>query len=243
MCGPPIMMKFVSRKLLERGYAPENIYLSMEKNMSCGVGKCGHCRLGPYYVCKDGPVFRYAELAPLHRMWEQVAHGKPTRHRPGRSASSARSAPSTARTYYRALPADHGIRTLRERATFLVVCRRCEEPSCVAACRFEALERQADGVLERHNLRCVSCKCCTHACPFGTIYPDMLPFYETACDYCLRPVGAAEPPCVASCRRGGARVPGGRDPDEDGVHIVDEQPGGARPKWEKREPPRGRGAG
>ena len=70
VCGPPIMMKFTTLKLLELGYAPPNIYLSMEKNMSCGVGKCGHCRLGPYYACKDGPVFTYAQLQGLDRIWD-----------------------------------------------------------------------------------------------------------------------------------------------------------------------------
>jgi Fe-S-cluster-containing dehydrogenase component len=146
------------------------------------------------------------------------------------------------RYHYRALSADHGIRGLRERATYHVVCRRCEEPSCIAACAFDALERDDDGVLERHNLRCVSCMMCAHACPFGTILPDMLPFYDTPCDYCLDPAGAAEPPCVASCRRGGLEY---REvgPDEDSVHIVDEQLAARARKWEKREPQKGRGAG
>jgi len=55
MCGPPI---------------PENIYLSMERNMSCGVGQCGHCRLNRYYVCKDGPVFCYDEIRSDPRLWD-----------------------------------------------------------------------------------------------------------------------------------------------------------------------------
>lgn len=70
VCGPPIMMKFGTLKLLDLGYAPENIYLSMEKNMSCGIGKCGHCRLGPYYACKDGPVFTYEKVKGLPRIWD-----------------------------------------------------------------------------------------------------------------------------------------------------------------------------
>lgn len=61
-CGPPIMLRFVTASLLKAGFAPEAIYLSMERNMSCGIGKCGHCRIGNYYVCKDGPVFTYAQL-------------------------------------------------------------------------------------------------------------------------------------------------------------------------------------
>jgi NAD(P)H-flavin reductase len=70
VCGPPIMMKFVTFKLLELGFKPHNIYLSMEKNMSCGIGKCGHCRIGPYYACKDGPVFTYDKLKDLPDIWD-----------------------------------------------------------------------------------------------------------------------------------------------------------------------------
>jgi NAD(P)H-flavin reductase len=70
VCGPPIMMKFATLKLLDLGYAPADIYLSMEKNMSCGIGKCGHCRLGPYYACKDGPVFTYEQIKDLPKIWD-----------------------------------------------------------------------------------------------------------------------------------------------------------------------------
>jgi NAD(P)H-flavin reductase len=70
VCGPPIMMKFATLKLLQLGYPGANIYLSMEKNMSCGIGKCGHCRLGPYYACKDGPVFPYDKIEKLPRIWD-----------------------------------------------------------------------------------------------------------------------------------------------------------------------------
>ena len=70
VCGPPIMMKFSTLKLLDLGYAEENIYLSMEKNMSCGVGKCGHCRVGPYYACKQGPVFSFDKLKSLMKIWD-----------------------------------------------------------------------------------------------------------------------------------------------------------------------------
>jgi len=70
VCGPPIMMKFATLELLNLGYAPENIYLSMEKNMSCGIGKCGHCRLGPYYACKDGPVFTFDRIKNLQKIWD-----------------------------------------------------------------------------------------------------------------------------------------------------------------------------
>lgn len=69
VCGPPIMMKFVTLKLLEIGFQPPEIYLSMEKNMSCGLGKCGHCRMGKFYVCKDGPVFTYEQIKEIPDIW------------------------------------------------------------------------------------------------------------------------------------------------------------------------------
>ncbi|MDJ0969327.1 MAG: FAD/NAD(P)-binding protein [Kiloniellales bacterium] len=70
MCGPPLMMRFTVLKLLERGYHPDSIYLSLERNMSCGVGMCGHCRLGRFYVCKDGPVFSYEEIQSNPQLWD-----------------------------------------------------------------------------------------------------------------------------------------------------------------------------
>ena len=70
VCGPPIMMKFVTFKLLDLGFKDSQTYLSMEKNMSCGIGKCGHCRIGPYYACKDGPVFTYDRIKDLPNIWD-----------------------------------------------------------------------------------------------------------------------------------------------------------------------------
>lgn len=65
VCGPPIMMKFTTLRLIDLGYSPESIYLSMERNMSCGLGQCGHCMIGRYYVCKDGPVFKYSQIKDI----------------------------------------------------------------------------------------------------------------------------------------------------------------------------------
>lgn len=59
-CGPEIMLKFVTKRLLDLGLKAEQIYLSMNRRMSCGFGKCGRCNIGPYYVCKDGPDLNYA---------------------------------------------------------------------------------------------------------------------------------------------------------------------------------------
>ena len=65
VCGPEVMMRYVAPALLDRGVAPERIRLSMERNMKCGVGLCGHCQLRELFVCVDGPVLDYSELAPL----------------------------------------------------------------------------------------------------------------------------------------------------------------------------------
>lgn len=70
VCGPEIMMRFAARALLDRGVPAERIYISMERNMQCGVGHCGHCQLGPTLICRDGPVYRYDELARLMEVRE-----------------------------------------------------------------------------------------------------------------------------------------------------------------------------
>lgn len=57
ICGPEIMMKYAIRELLEKGFRTNRIYLSLERRMKCGVGLCGHCQMGPYFVCEHGPVF------------------------------------------------------------------------------------------------------------------------------------------------------------------------------------------
>lgn len=64
LCGPEIMMRFTARELLRRGMASSEIHLSMERNMKCAVGSCGHCQLGPHFICKDGPVLSLARLQP-----------------------------------------------------------------------------------------------------------------------------------------------------------------------------------
>jgi NAD(P)H-flavin reductase len=65
LCGPEVMMRFAARALLDRGVRPERIFLSMERNMRCGLGHCGHCQLGPTLICRDGPVYRYDAMVEL----------------------------------------------------------------------------------------------------------------------------------------------------------------------------------
>jgi NAD(P)H-flavin reductase len=70
ICGPEIMMRFVTRQLEEYGLPQGNIYLSMERNMKCAAGFCGHCQYGPLFICKDGPVFPYEKIRHFLEKYE-----------------------------------------------------------------------------------------------------------------------------------------------------------------------------
>lgn len=65
VCGPPMMIKPVIRKLLESGFDEKDIYVSLERYMKCGIGKCGHCNIGDKFVCIDGPVFSFYQIKGL----------------------------------------------------------------------------------------------------------------------------------------------------------------------------------
>lgn len=65
ICGPEIMMRFAASALQDRGLPAGRIFVSMERNMKCAIGQCGHCQFGPHFVCKDGPIFAYGEVETL----------------------------------------------------------------------------------------------------------------------------------------------------------------------------------
>lgn len=69
-CGPEVMMRYVVQTLNERGVTDDRLYVSLERNMKCAVGFCGHCQFGPTFVCKDGPVFRFDRIADIFTIWE-----------------------------------------------------------------------------------------------------------------------------------------------------------------------------
>lgn len=70
ICGPEVMMRYAIQALNEKGVDNEGVYVSMERNMKCGVGLCGHCQFGPGFVCRDGPVYRFDRIASLFPIWE-----------------------------------------------------------------------------------------------------------------------------------------------------------------------------
>jgi len=70
VCGPEVMMRFTIAELRQYGLSTKDIYVSMERNMKCAIGLCGHCQFGPHFVCKDGPVFRYSEIEQFFSLRE-----------------------------------------------------------------------------------------------------------------------------------------------------------------------------
>ncbi len=70
LCGPEIMRRFCVLELQKNGIGPEQTYVSLERNMKCAIGFCGHCQYGPHFICKDGPVFRFDRVGDLFRQRE-----------------------------------------------------------------------------------------------------------------------------------------------------------------------------
>jgi NAD(P)H-flavin reductase len=70
VCGPEVMMRFVQREFEKRGMGDDRVYVSLERNMQCAIGFCGHCQFGPDFVCMDGPVFRYDRIRPFFNIPE-----------------------------------------------------------------------------------------------------------------------------------------------------------------------------
>ena len=141
-------------------------------------------------------------------------------------------------------PSNRGIDRLRELAVYALVCRRCEHGTCVRACPVEALERDAEGALERHPMRCVGCGSCAHACPFGTIYPELLPYALSGCDLCFDRAGGEPPVCVRSCPYGALDWREENDLPEESVPLLVDRIQGISHHWSRRRclgPPPGAG--
>jgi Fe-S-cluster-containing dehydrogenase component len=116
--------------------------------------------------------------------------------------------PSPIRCSYKHHPQNEGFDAVLERVRFALICRRCENAPCVAACPRGALEKIPDeagdgGTLKRANMLCTGCGTCAMACPFGTIYEDLVPFASSVCDLCAGRLERDEKPlCVRTCEDG-----------------------------------------
>ncbi len=109
---------------------------------------------------------------------------------------------------YKHHPENKGIDALLEKIRFALICRKCEEAPCIKACPNDALEKiptenDDAGVLKRANMLCTGCGCCAIACPFGTIYTDLILFPSSVCDVCSGRLKPGEKPlCVQTCEDG-----------------------------------------
>ena len=115
---------------------------------------------------------------------------------------------SQVRCSYGDHPENKGFDALLEMIRFALICRKCKSAPCIAACPNGALEKvekngDEEGVLKRHNMLCTGCGTCAMACPFGTIYTDLIPFPSSVCDLCKGRLGPDEKPlCVTTCEDG-----------------------------------------
>ncbi len=93
------------------------------------------------------------------------------------------------------------------------VLRLRETAPCVQGCPTDALEKREDGIVTRYNMRCVACRTCAYACPFGTILPQVIPYAVSRCDYCIGRLREGEKPvCTGGCAEGAIQY-GAFEPD------------------------------
>ena len=138
---------------------------------------------------------------------------------------------------YNQHPGNQGIIALRELALYELICRRCEERSCVLACPEEALEANEEGILSRYNLRCISCKSCQHACPFGTLLDDVINLMVSGCDMCPQLKAGEAPLCVTSCTNNAVTFEEIPDPLPEDMYLLGDRFAVRSRHWKRSEEP------
>lgn len=131
-----------------------------------------------------------------------------------------------------------GVVSLLEVAQFAAYCRQCPEAFCVETCPKEALERLDSGLVKRYNMRCVGCKSCVLACPFGTIHPDVMNYLSSKCDYCLKKLEANKdyiPSCVKTAPEGSFEMKEIEPNPERFIFAVSDHLVVKSPNWRARE--------
>jgi len=131
--------------------------------------------------------------------------------------------------------ANAGITSLREYATFVLFCRHCEEAPCVNSCYHDALEKQSDGHLKRYKMRCTSCKACSIACPFGTIFIDFIPYLDSRCDYCIGCPEGQLPECIRTCSYNAVEFREVNEDPENNIYLIGEHLAVKSRKWSREE--------
>ncbi len=131
-----------------------------------------------------------------------------------------------------------GALSLLEVAEFISYCRQCKEAFCIDACPKEALERLDSGLVKRWNMRCVGCKSCALACPFGTIFPEVLNYVTAKCDYCLNQLAENpdyEPACVKTAPGGSFQMADIEERPEQHIFYAGDHLAVKSPSWLQKE--------
>jgi len=132
-----------------------------------------------------------------------------------------------------------GLFSILEVAEFAVYCRQCKEAFCVDACPKEAIEHQPNGTITRYNMRCVGCKSCTLACPFGTIFPEVINYVSSKCDYCLNQLEEYpeySPSCVLTAPKDTFRIAEFTNEEpEKNIYFIGDHLAVKSNNWRKKE--------
>lgn len=129
---------------------------------------------------------------------------------------------------YNQHPQNVGIDALLEKIRFALICRRCEAAPCINSCPNSALEKVPTkyndaGILKRANMLCTGCGTCAIACPFGTIYTDLIPYPSSVCDVCQNRLESnGKPLCVNTCGNGSIDYREVKDGEPDMVEVFDD---------------------
>jgi len=143
----------------------------------------------------------------------------------------------TAECSYYYHPGNNGITRLREMGQFAHICRKCEEAPCVKACPKEALEKQKDDALKRYAMRCISCKSCSHACPFGTIPVETVPYIISQCDECLGRCEKEDPICTKTCSiQDAVKFIDVKESEKDDIYLIGKKIAVHAKAWKKYHP-------
>ncbi len=139
-------------------------------------------------------------------------------------------------TYHRR---NQGVFSLLEMVEFSTYCRQCEDAFCISACPKDALEHQDNGMIKRYNMRCVGCKSCVLACPFGTIFPEIINYVTSKCDLCLEKLDDDSeyvPACVATSPEGTFFMTGEitEDPEKN-IFLIGDHLAVKNPSWKRKE--------
>ena len=133
-------------------------------------------------------------------------------------------------------PENNGVEKILAKAQQFLVCRKCEEPFCIDACTKEALEKDENGILQRHLFRCISCKNCSAGCPFGTIYLELLNYRSSTCDYCIDRCDDNKPPlCVETCPDKALKFVEVEESKEKNIYTINDNLAVCVPKWNAAE--------